>query len=250
MKGMISVIVPALNEAKNIERALDNILDSFNRIGCKGEIIVVNDGSTDETESIVRNLTTNMPNIKLLCHETPKGIGSSFWHGVKESSGEYSVLISGDGENDCYEILRYLPMMDHVDIVIPFWYNTEVRTWQRRYLSKLYKGIINLSFGLLLNYMNGTVMYRKCVLENLNLKSTGFFYQTELLIKAIKCGYLYAEVPCALKQRLEGKSKALTTKSLRQVVSGYISTVAAVYLFNPRKKVIAPGSVTAMRYRT
>jgi len=250
MNGMISVIVPALNEANNIGRALDNILDAFTKINCKGEIIVVNDGSTDATEAVVRDLMVDLPIIKLLCHDTPKGIGGSFWHGVNESSGEYAVLISGDGENDCYEILRYLPVMDHVDIVIPFWYNTEVRSWQRRYLSKLYKGIINLTFGLLLNYMNGTVMYRKCVLKNLNLKSTGFFYQPELLIKAIKCGYLYAEVPCELKQRLDGKSKALNIKSLLQVVSGYISTVAAVYFFNPEKKVIAPGSVTAMRYRT
>lgn len=249
MKGMISVIVPALNEAQNIRRALDNILDSFAKLGCRGEIIVVNDGSTDDTQPIVRDLMVDLPIIKLLNHDNPQGIGGSFWHGVKESSGEYVVLISGDGENDCYEILRYLPVMNHVDIVIPFWYNTEVRSWQRRYLSKLYKGIINLSFGLLLNYMNGTVLYRKCVLKNLSLNSTGFFYQTELLIKAIKTGYLYAEVPCALRQRLEGKSKALTAKSLRQVISGYLNTVAAVYLFDPSLKKISPDSATAARHR-
>ena len=65
--------------------------------------------------------------------------------------------------------------MEHVDIVIPFIYNRNVRSWKRRMLSKFYKGIINLSFGMLLNYMNGTVLYRKSVLQNITLKSSGFF---------------------------------------------------------------------------
>ena len=65
----------------------------------------------------------------------------------------------------------------------------------------MYKGIINLSFGMLLNYMNGAAMFRKSILRDYNLQNTGFFFQTELLIKSIKKGYLYAEVPCALKKR-------------------------------------------------
>lgn len=249
MMRRITVIVPVLNEEKNIGRAINNIIDSFGKVGCEGEIVVINDGSTDETESIVKKLMVQSPIIKLLSHNEPKGIGASFWRGVKESKGEYVVLISGDGENDCYEILRYMPIMDHVDIVIPFWYNTKVRSWNRRILSKLYKGIINLSFGLLLNYMNGTVMYRKCVLEGLTLESNGFFYQTELLIKAIRKGYLYAEVPCSLKSRLSGQSKALTINSFLKVMSAYLSTIYYVYAHQKDLEPLRMDSVTASRYR-
>jgi hypothetical protein len=97
--------------------------------------------------------------------------------------------------------------------------------------------------------MNGTVMYRKSVLRDLNLKSTGFFYQTELLIKAIKLGYLYAEVPCALQKRQFGESKAITSKSLLKVMQGYSATLAAVYLFNKNDKLIVPDSITAKRHK-
>lgn len=86
------------------------------------------------------------------------------------------------------------------------------------------------------------------VLQNITLKNSGFFYQTELLIKSIKSGYLYAEVPCALKQRMSGESKALTFKSLLKVIRGYITTITSVYIFNSRNKIIAPDSVTALRY--
>src|SRR3989304_5733030 len=202
----ITVIMPVLNEEKNIVKAVENVIESFDRVEISGEIIVMNDGSTDGTGNAVEGLIKKHSFIRLISHDKPEGIGGSFWEGIKKSQGEVVTMVPGDGENDAFEILRYLPLMEQVDVVIPFVYNANVRSLKRRLLSKLYKGIINLSFGMLLNYMNGTVMYRKCALQNITLKSSGFFYQTELLIKSIKSGYLYAEVPCALQQRLGGES--------------------------------------------
>lgn len=249
MKYKVSVIMPALNEEDNISKALENVVKSFVRLDVLGEIILINDGSTDRTKMIVEELMDKYPFIQLICHDKPKGIGASYWEGVWKSKGEIVTMLPGDAENDAYEILRYLPLMDHVDIVIPFIYNKNVRSWKRRMISKFYKGIINLSFGMLLNYMNGTVMYRKCVQQNITLRSSGFFYQTELLIKCIKSGYLYAEVPCALSPRLCGESKALTFKSLFEVIRGYFSTVVSIYIFDRRDKFIIQNSVTALRYR-
>lgn len=171
----ISVIMPALNEENNITVAIKDVIESFKKFGCSGEIIVINDGSTDRTESIVKGFIEKYPFIRMICHDKPKGIGACYWRGVKESQGELITWLPGDGENDAEEILRYLPLLDHVDIVVPYVYNREVRSWKRRILSKFYKGIINLSFGMLLNYMNGTVVFRKCFLQNITLKSAGFF---------------------------------------------------------------------------
>ncbi|HHT9160150.1 MAG TPA: glycosyltransferase family 2 protein [Candidatus Brocadiaceae bacterium] len=249
MSYKVSVIMPALNEEDNITKAVENVAKSFDQLDVPGEIVVVNDGSTDRTREITEELIEKYPFIQIICHDKPKGIGASYWDGVWKSKGEIVTFLPGDAENDAYEILRYLPLMDHVDIVIPFIYNQNARNWKRRMISKFYKGIINFSFGMLLNYMNGSVMYRKSVLQNIELKSSGFFYQTELLIKSIKSGYLYAEVPCALQQRMSGKSKALTFKSLRKVTRGYLSTMAAVYVFDRKRKPIVPDSVTASRYR-
>jgi glycosyltransferase involved in cell wall biosynthesis len=245
----ISVIVPALNEENNITRAIESIIESFNKIQCSGEIIVVNDGSVDKTESIVSVFIKKYQFVRMIKHDKSKGIGASFWDGVSVAQGEFVTLSPGDAENNVYEILRYLPLMDHVDIVVPFVYNREARSLNRRIISKLYKAIINFSFGMLLNYMNGSVLYRRCVLQSFTLKSNGFFFQTELLIKALKKGYLYAEVPSALQQRDFGESKALTLKSLLKVITGYISMMAEVYLFNKNDKLIEPDSITAQRSR-
>ncbi|MBM2834019.1 MAG: hypothetical protein HW406_1180 [Candidatus Brocadiaceae bacterium] len=249
MNYKLSVIVPALNEEGNIVWAVQNIIESFQRVGCSAEIIVVNDGSTDRTGSLVNGLSEKYPFIRMLCHDKPRGLGASYWDGVQNAQGEVVMYVPGDGENDAYEIMRYLPLLDHVDIVIPFFYNRNVRSWSRRLISKTYKGIINLTFGILLNYMNGPVMYRKCVLDDIDLRSTGFFYQTELLIKCLKRGYLYAEVSSALYQRLSGESKALTFKTLFRVMVDYLATVATIYIFDRKNKLIVPNSVTALRHR-
>ncbi|WP_295100229.1 glycosyltransferase family 2 protein [uncultured Candidatus Kuenenia sp.] len=248
MKYKLSAIMPALNEEGNIVDAVENVIDSCRKVGCSVEVIVVNDGSTDKTELMVNGLMEKYPFVKMIRHDKPKGIGASYWEGVRKSQGEMVTYIPGDFQNDAYETLRYLPVMDHVDIVIPFFYNMNVRTWSRRMISKFYKGIINVSFGILLNYMNGPVIFRKCVLENVVLKSTGFFYQTELLIKCLNSGYLYAEVSCAVNERTIGVSKALTLRSFYKVITDYLYTMAAVYVFDRKDKSIMPNSVTALRH--
>lgn len=245
----VTVIMPALNEEKNIIGAVENVIESFDKVGISGEIVVINDGSTDGTGNAVEGLAKKHPFIRLISHDKPHGIGASFWEGIKKSQGEIVTMVPGDGENDAYEILRYLPLMSHVDVVIPFVHNKNVRSWKRRMLSKLYKGIINLSFGMLLNYMNGTVMYRKCVFGGIDLKARGFFYQTELLIKCLKSGYMYAEVPYILKTRNAGGSKATTLKSLIGVMSGYLTVMSSVYLGNGENRVVSPDSVTALKMK-
>ncbi len=245
----ISVIMPSLNEEKNVEAAVRNVISGYERLGINGEILVVNDGSADSTGRIAEGLGRIYPFVRVLHHEAPQGIGASFRDGVLSALGEVVTMIPGDGENDAFETLRYLPVMDHVDILIPFVYNKDIRSWRRRVLSALYRGIINLSFGMTLNYMNGTVIYRTCILKDVTLKSAGFFYQTELLIKCIRRGYLYAEAPYALNQRTGGVSKATTFRALMRVAGNFFSILADVYA-RPGKKTIHPDSVTAERWRT
>ena len=137
--------------------------------------------------------------------------------------------------------------MEDVDIIVPYVYNREVRSKVRNLLSKLYKGMINISFGMVLNYMNGTVIMRKSILNNFTLKSYGFFFQTELLIKTIRQGYLYAEVPYALNKRNFGKSKAVSLKSFITVIISYFRMVFYVYFLVNKNKDIHRDSLTYKR---
>jgi hypothetical protein len=120
-------------------------------------------------------------------------------------------------------------LLEHVGIVIPFVFNKEVRSIFRNALSFLYRFIINSTFLVNFNYTNGTVLYRRSILKELSFRSTGFFFQTDVLVRVVKKGYLFAEVPYRLGLRKDGVSKAVTFPSLFKVVKGYLRLVRDFY---------------------
>jgi glycosyltransferase involved in cell wall biosynthesis len=221
LKGMLSIIVPALNEEKNIKMAVTNCLRALDGLNIKGEVVVINDGSTDNTEQIIRQVMTNDQRIGLIHHDTPHGIGGSFWEGVDMAKGEFAIMLPGDNENDPWEILQYYKLMPHVDMVIPFVFNKEARSLFRNALSFLYRFIINTSFLVYFNYTNGTIIYRRSILKELKVRSSSFFFQTDILVRLVKKGYLFAEVPYRLGLRKTDVSKAVSFPSLMQVIKGY-----------------------------
>lgn len=229
-KYSLSVVMPALNEEKNIENAVTSTLNAFSKHDIDGEIIIINDGSTDNTACIVNDLIQKYNNIRLITHKKPNGIGCSFWEGAKNSKKDFVVMFPGDNENDPNEALMFFDLTEKVDIIIPFVHNIEVREKVRRLISSMYNFIMNMSFGIRLNYHNGTVFYRRVILNDVNLSSFGFFYQAEILIKLLRKGYLFAEVPNYLGQRASGKSKALTFKSFLQIVKGYLNLVYNIHI--------------------
>lgn len=246
----LSFIMPALNEEKNIAQAIANGIRSFNTFGIDGEIVVINDGSRDRTASLVQEaMATHGDRIRLVEHKTPQGIGASFWEGVDSARGDAVVLMPGDNENDPDEILRYYKLLNHVDLVIPFVYNKHVRSLFRNFLSLAYRFIINTTFLVYFNYTNGTILYRKSILQTLPHRSRGFFFQTDILIRLVKSGYLFAEVPYRLNLRKEGLSKAVSFPSFVQVVKGYLRLVKEIYFDRTTKMldVFSKGSLTAKR---
>src|SRR4030042_5850790 len=220
-KLFLSVIMPALNGESNILPAIRSTLKAFKDLNIKGEIIAVNDGSTDHTGALIREMMAQDPRVRMLKHEKPEGMGASFWDGVQSARGNIVTMFSGDNENIPFEALRYIDLLKHVDIVVPFVYNRGGRGRFREFLSSLFRTIINLSFRMNLNYTNGTVLYRKSILDGMHLQSKGFLFQAEILVKMTRKGYLFAEVPYSIGKRNTGKSKAISFRSFFNVVKGY-----------------------------
>ena len=228
-KPSISVIMPALNEEESVGAAIAGTLSVFDECGLDGEIVVINDGSTDGTPGLVKNKMEADKRVAVINHERPMGIGASFWDGVDSAKGELITMLPGDNENDPFETLRYAGLLENVDIVIPFAFNKNVRSFARNVISSLYLSIINLTFGTSFHYTNSTLIYRKSVLKRLKHRDSSFFFQTDILIKLVKAGYLFDEVPYFLQARRGGASKAVTFSSFLKVARGYLGLVKSVY---------------------
>lgn len=240
MTNKLSVVMPALNEEANIREAVSSVLKACDVSGIDGEIFVINDGSTDKTQDIAQGLMDENPGkVFIVRHEKPQGIGASFWDGVDQARGDVVVMMPGDNENDPLESLRYFKLLTDVDMVVPFPLNKGSRSFLRNVVSFLFRSIINVTFCVNFNYTNGTIMYRKSLLKQLSSRSYGFFYQADILIRLVKQGYLFAEVPYKINVRKGGVSKALSLKSFLNVAKGYLKLVKDYYFsFNRKSSLI------------
>lgn len=244
----LSVIMPALNEERNILSAINSTLEALDHFDIDGEIIVVNDGSTDKTEDLINDIVGKHTRVKMIKHDVPQGIGASFWDGIDTAKGDIVLMLPGDNENDPIEIFRYVILLEHVDIVVPFIFNREVRSLFRNALSFIYRFIINTTFLVNFNYTNGTVLYRKSILKELDYRSKSFFFQTDILVRTVKKGYLFAEVPYRLDLRKEGISKAVSFPSLLKVIQGYCRLVRDHYGKKNVHMDMPDDSITSVRH--
>lgn len=227
----ISIIVPCLNEEKKIITTLKSIEKATKDLKIDYEIIVVDDGSTDGTARVVSQYKKKRPKIKLISNSSNQGIGYSFIIGAQKSNKDSVIMIPGDNENDAYESLKFVQLLNHVDIIVPFVLNREIRSINRRLLSSIYRLIINISFGMNLNYSNGTVIYKTKLLKKINLISSGFFYQAELLIRLIRSGHSYCEIPHRINQNSsERKSRATTIKSFINLTVSFCKVFIGVHV--------------------
>ncbi len=209
----LSVVVPALNEEVALNDTMERTCKALNDSGIDWEIILINDGSTDRTRELTSRWENNDYRIKAVQHPRPMGIGHCFREGIETSTKEAITWLPADGENDPGGLLNNLPLLEEADMVIPFVLNTGIRPLTRRILSRVYLWIINVSFGVRFIYTNGNVIYRREVFKSIKPKSNSFFYQAECLIRGVRSGFTFIEVPVQLRKGLRGHSKALSLKS-------------------------------------
>jgi glycosyltransferase involved in cell wall biosynthesis len=243
--------MPALNEEESIAAAIDSTLAVFDDCGIEGGIVVINDGSTDKTPDLVKKKMETDKRISLINHDRPMGIGASFWDGVNNADGDIVSMIPGDNENNPLETLRYAVLLEHVDIVIPFAFNKNVRSLARNILSSVYLFIINFTFMTNFHYTNSTLIYRKSILKQLTHRDSSFFYQTDILMRLVKMGYLFAEVPYNLRARKSGKSKAVSFSSFFKIIKGYLKLVKSIYFdkkYKTHKYKFTADSMSFKRY--
>ncbi len=215
--GSISVVVPSLNEAQNLETTVAEILAEIPRHFDDFEILIVNDGSTDQTGEIAEALARQHPAVRVFHNPGNQGYGKSYFRGVSEASKDYVVLVPGDGENDLAGMSPLWPLIGTADLIVPFTLNPEIRSRFRRVFSRLGTLTMNTLFGMRLRYYNGTVVCRTEALRRIRVETWGYLFQAESLIRLVAGGASYREVGIRVRPRAFGRSKLFTARNLGEV---------------------------------
>jgi len=189
----VSVTVPCLNESKNVGITI-GILQEVLSEAKDYEIIIINDGSSDNTEKIVLELQKKDPRITLINHSSTIGRGFSIKEGFAVSKFEYLICFNGKHDIPKEQMKLIFNKLDTEDMIISYQANTFERPFVRQLFSKLFTLILNISFGLNLKYYNGSSLIRNEHFKRLTLHSDSYALDAEILIKLIKSGVPYREV--------------------------------------------------------
>jgi len=215
VRASVSVVIPTLNEAKNIPWVLRRMPSYVD------EIVIVDGRSTDNTVGVARALREDA----IIVNEKRKGKGVALRSGFAAASGDIIVMLDADGSMDPQEIGWFVSPLQHdYDFVKGSRYVTgggsEDITWLRNAGNKALTGLANTV--LRSDYSDlcyGYIAFRRECLEVLELESDGFEIETELIVRAARAGLRIAEVPSIELDRISGASNLQTFRDGWRVLS-------------------------------
>lgn len=214
----LSVIIPALNEEGDLAAAVGTVLKAIGDRFADYELLIFDDGSTDRTGRIADELASGNPRIRVIHNGRNMGFGYNYTRGVELATKEYVVMFPGDNEVMGEAIEAILEKIGSADIIVPYIANPVAREWHRRLLSTTFVILINLLFGIRLRYYNGSCVHRRSLLLSIPAQTHGFAYMASTLVRMIRSGHSYIEVPMPIQPRQHGRSTALKPKNIISVL--------------------------------
>ena len=196
---LISILVSVYNEEKTILDVLKRLSD-IKKFGHSIEVIVINDGSSDNSEKII-NENKHLID-KLISNETNRGKGYSIKKGLESSNGKYIIFQDADLEYDPNDFLKFFKLIEQFnpDLIIGSRLNYSDYTRSYNILNKLGNQLITFLFNIIYNTTFTDIYscyacFKKELLNINSLKTFGFEQHAEILCKVVKKGKKFYEVP-------------------------------------------------------
>jgi dolichol-phosphate mannosyltransferase len=203
----LSLIIPAYNEGAGIEQAVDEAEAALRHLSPNYEILVVDDGSSDDTARIVRRMASGNSRIRLMQHESNRGYGAALRTGFEAAYGELVAFTDADCQFYLEDLARLLPLADHSAVAVGYRVARQDR-WLRRFLSWGYNRLVHLLLGTSVRDCDCALkVFRHDALTNLLPETDRFFVNTEMLARARQQGYEIAEAGVRHRPRARGRSK-------------------------------------------
>lgn len=205
----LSVIFPAYNEQANIENTVSKAKEVLTHVATQWEIIIINDGSKDQTHEIVKNLSGQDKRIKIINHDLNRGYGATLKSGLYATQYPWITFMDADGQFDFSEITHFIKTQKETsaDLVIGYYLRRKVPLY-RKLNTYLWKWVVSMLFGLQVRDIDcGFKFISKKVIDTIpNLESErGAFISSELLIKAGKKKFKIVEMGVHHYPRKVGK---------------------------------------------
>jgi glycosyltransferase involved in cell wall biosynthesis len=211
-KPRLSIVLPAYNEAANIERAVRSATEVAQQYCADHEIIVVDDGSRDPTAEIVTQLAAEDHRVRLVQHSINQGYGGALKSGFLAAKLDLVFFTDADNQFDLHELREFLSLIDRVDVVAgyrikrcdPFFRRINAIAWNYLVRALFYVPVRDIDCAFKL--------FRREVFDGLELESVGAMVNTELMVKLGRSGYRVVEVGVSHFPRVAGQPQGASLK--------------------------------------
>jgi glycosyltransferase involved in cell wall biosynthesis len=196
--------MPAYNEAENIAEMIDRVRQVVSPLVDDLEIIVVNDGSRDNTGDIVREIGREDPRVRLVDHPVNLGYGAAVRDGVWAATRDLVFFTDSDLQFDLGEIERFLPRIREADMVIGYRHSRS-DPWYRSLFGHGWSWLVNILFGFTAHDVDCAFkLFKREVIETIHVESGGAMFSAEFLIRTKRAGFRIVEEPVSHYPRVRG----------------------------------------------
>jgi len=232
-RGDFAVVIPAYNEAENIPDLVRELRATFERFGLEGEVILVDDGSTDGTADLARRLTADWENFKVLSHRRNFGKTEALLTGAEATDARWIVLYDADLQHAPDEIVRFLAKLDEGwDIVT----GRKVGAYEKGFVSGIYNRLNRLLFKVPVSDLNSMKAFRRDILDEVFLRHD---WHRFFVVLAYARGFSITEIDITLYPRRHGMPKY---SGRSRIVVGLLDLISvAFFMFFARKPMMLFG---------
>ena len=204
----ISAFFPCYNDEATIASMVNLALGTIDKVGAEGEVIVIDDGSTDGSPHVLKELLNEQPRLRVVTHEQNRGYGGALLSGFGAATSQWVFYTDGDAQFDPAE-LEQLVLQAGPDVDVVQGYKIRrADNVVRRVIGRVYHRSVSLMFGLKIRDTDCDFrLIRREVLDRIHLEHTSGVICVELVRKLQDAGARFVEVPVHHYPRLHGQSQ-------------------------------------------
>lgn len=208
----LSVVVPCFNEEGNIALVVRQAAEVGRSVASELEIVVVDDGSTDDTAKVLMGLQETIPELTIVPHLRNRGYGAAVRSGLAQASLEHVFLTDGDGQFDLSELPRAVGLLRQHDVVAG--YRVERRDgWWRGLWGRAWTALVNRVLGLRVRDANCAFkLLPKSLVRVGDLRSEGALISAELLYEARRADLRIGQCAVSHFPRATGRQSGASAK--------------------------------------
>jgi glycosyltransferase involved in cell wall biosynthesis len=231
--SQLTIIIPAYNEAASLPQLLHELLPFAQLKNFK--VIIVNDGSTDDTQAVLERNTTLTENIAIINHKVNRGYGGALKSGINKARTQYCITIDADGQHSLSDIDRLLNTITetNADLVIGSRKGNSESGYYREFGKTILRRVAKLLMPLNIYDINSGIKIYDTILAQkyIQICPDSMAFSDVITLTFVYQRNLVLEIPVKINQRKAGNS----TIGLRTALETLIEIINIVVLFNPMR---------------